>query len=90
MATLILPAQLASLAGGRQQFAIAARTLQGLFDELHRQHPMVRSQLFDTAGRLRQFVGLFVDDRQYRLADGLEVDIGNDSQVLILFAVAGG
>ena len=90
MVTLVLPAQLASLAGGRRTLELEAHTVGELLSAIDAVAPMLRAQLLEPGGAFRQFVGFFVDDLQlFEPGDGsLPLCVG--SQVVVVMAVAGG
>lgn len=90
MVTFNLPSQLAGLADGQRTLAVQAATLGEAFQRLDERAPMLRSQLFDAAGSLRQFVGLFVDNRQVLALGRGEQPLAEGSRVDIVMAVAGG
>ncbi len=90
MATVNLPTQLSGLASGRKELNVDAATLADVFSKLDETAPMIRSQIFDATGTIRQFVGLFLDGRQVTDAGSFSMAIRHDSQVLIVMSVAGG
>ncbi|WP_141100918.1 MoaD/ThiS family protein [Roseateles aquatilis] len=90
MVVVTLPSQLAGLAGGRRNFELQAHTLSEVFERLHEQVPMIRSQIFDSSGALRQFVAVFVDGKQAYLQGAGNGSLHAESQVLIVLSVAGG
>jgi len=90
MASIQLPSQLAGLAEGRKQIKVDASTLGEALRKLDDEAPMIRSQIFDASGAIRQFVGLFLDERQISdIGDGAQ-PVGPDSQLLVVMSVAGG
>lgn len=90
MVTLVLPSQLAALAGGARVLELPARTLGELLARLDESAPMVRSQILEPEGAFRQFIGVFVDDQQvHDLGDGSQ-PLRDGSQVVVVSAVAGG
>ena len=90
MVTFNLPSQLAGMADGKRTLAVEAATLGEAFERLDECAPMLRSQVFDRAGGLRQFVGLFVDNRQLLALGAGEQPLAEGSRVDIVMAVAGG
>jgi adenylyltransferase/sulfurtransferase len=88
--TIILPAQLAALAGGTRTLQLAAGTLGDLLAALDARAPMLRSQLFEPEGAVRQFIGLFVDEQQiHEVGDG-SLRLRAGCQLVVVSAVAGG
>ncbi len=88
--TLHLPSQLASLADGRRTLTVRASTANEAFDALEEIAPMVRSQIFDSQGRVRHFIGLFVNDVQLHEASDLDCAIGDGGTLVVVQSVAGG
>jgi adenylyltransferase/sulfurtransferase len=85
-----LPSQLSGLAAGHRYFELDASTLGEVFGKIDEIAPMIRSQIFDPDGAIRQFVGVFVDEQQIRnIGDGSQ-PISDGSRVLIVMSVAGG
>ena len=85
MAVVLLPAVLAAEAGGRKRFDVEAATV----GDALRQLP-VRNLLFDEQGELRRLINVFVDGVDARGGRLLEEELGDDSEVRIVGAVAGG
>lgn len=90
MISIQLPSQLHGLAHGRQRLHVEAATLGEVFSRLDEQAPMIRSQILDASGAIRQFVGLFLDERQVSgIGDGSQ-PVHPGSRILIVMSVAGG
>ena len=90
MITFNLPTQLLALCGGQKSIQVEATTLGEAFRGLDEAAPMIRSQLFDAAGELRQFIGLFLDNQHVlTLGDGAQ-SVQSGSRIDIVMAVAGG
>ncbi len=85
MAVVLLPAVLAAEAGGQKRFALEAATV----GDALRQLP-VQNLLFDETGELRRLVNVYVDGMDARGGRGLEEPLGDDSEVRVVGAVAGG
>ena len=90
MLTFKLPSQLYGLAGGRKTIDVEAATLGEAFRQLDTAAPMLRSQLFDGNGNVRQFVGLFLNNRQVTAVGADDQPVHEGSLVTIVMAVAGG
>lgn len=85
MAVVRLPSLLAREAGGQREFEVDAATLR----EALRGLP-VSDLCLDEHGELRRLVNVFVDKEDVRGAAGLDTPLREDSQVLIVTAIAGG
>jgi sulfur-carrier protein len=64
-------------------------TLSALIDDLEGNHPGLKDRLIDN-GDLRRFVNVYVNDEDVRFIGGLEAELSDGDQVVVLPAVAGG
>lgn len=85
MAVVRLPSLLAREAGGQREFDLEAATLGDALRALP-----VRDLCLDEHGELRRLVNVFVDGDDVRAGAGLETALRDDSQVLVVTAIAGG
>lgn len=90
MATVRIPTQLRTLAGGASEVSVEGRTVAEVLNALERAHPGFRGRLFDDEGQLRRFVNVFVADEDVRFMDGLDTEVPDGGTVSIIPAVAGG
>jgi molybdopterin converting factor small subunit len=86
VATVYLPSTLRPLAGGAARLLAAGATLREVLDDLERQHPGTRERILDEAG-IRPDVMIAVGSDEVR---DLNAPVGEDSEVHILPAIAGG
>ena len=63
--------------------------LSELIDDLEGNHPGIKDRLIDN-GDLRRFVNVYVNDEDVRFIGGLEAELADGDQVVVLPAVAGG
>ncbi len=64
-------------------------TLAALIDNLEANHPGIKERLIE-GGDLRRFVNVYVNDEDVRFIGGLEAELSDGDQVVVLPAVAGG
>ncbi len=89
-ATVRIPTQLRSLAGGSPEVKVDGATVGAVLDDLERAHPGFRERLFDETGKLRRFVNVFVAEEDVRFLEGLDTAVADGQTVSIVPAVAGG
>jgi molybdopterin converting factor small subunit len=89
-ATVRIPTQLRSLAGGASEVALEGATVGDLLKALDAAHPGYAERLFDPAGKLRRFVNVYVAEEDVRFLQGLETPVPEGATVSIVPAVAGG
>lgn len=67
--------------------------LSELIDDLEGNHPGIKDRLVDTkdgAVDLRRFVNVYINDEDVRFIGGLDAELSDGDQVVVLPAVAGG
>ncbi|GAA5146590.1 MoaD/ThiS family protein [Nocardioides marinquilinus] len=68
-------------------------TLRALIDDLEGNHPGIKDRLVedkDGGLALRRFVNVYVNDEDVRFIGGLDAELSDGDQVVVLPAVAGG
>ncbi len=81
----------------RDQKAVTAEggTLAAVIDDLEANHPGIKDRLVEDAAEqggktLRRFVNVYVNDEDVRFIGGLDAEVTDGDQVVVLPAVAGG
>ena len=89
---ILIPTPLRRYVGGAKRVEVNATTVESAMAALAEQSPELRRQLFDDAGKLRNFVNLFVGDVHVReLAPaGQPVQLKDGDVITIVPAIAGG
>lgn len=89
-ATVRIPTQLRSLAGGASEVSLEGATVADLLRGLDAAHPGFAERLFDETGALRRFVNVFVAEEDIRFLDGVATKVADGQTISIVPAVAGG
>lgn len=90
---LVLPSILQPLAGGQSILTAPAEgsmTVRKLLDSVAGDYPVLARRLRDETGALRRYVNVYVDGDEVRRLQGLETEVSNGQEVLIIQSVAGG
>jgi molybdopterin converting factor small subunit len=90
MATVRIPPILRPEADGNRQVEVAGTTVREVLEGLVATYPPLRDRIFDESDELPQFLNVFVDKTDVRLAEGLETRVESGAVVILLPAVAGG
>lgn len=90
MVSILVPAPLRSCTNGLAVVEADGETVTAVMDALVREYPRLKPQLFDDAGVLRNFVNLFLNDRDVRMIDGQASAVRAGDTIEILPAIAGG
>ena len=84
-----IPTILRSYTGDQKAVSAQGATLAAVIDDLDANHPGIKERLIEESG-LRRFVNVYVNDEDVRFIGGLEAEISDGDQVVVLPAVAGG
>ncbi|WP_432939035.1 ubiquitin-like small modifier protein 1 [Kribbella sp. CA-253562] len=88
-----LPTVLRPFAGGAEKVAVETpgeTTVGAVFATLEQQHPALRRRLTDEQGALRRHVNVYLGNDNIRDLDGLETQLPDGCELLVLPSVAGG
>jgi molybdopterin converting factor small subunit len=84
-----IPTILRTYTGGEKAVTGDGGSLSALIDDLESNHPGLKDRLVED-GDLRRFVNVYVNDEDVRFIGGLEAELTDGDQVVVLPAVAGG
>jgi molybdopterin synthase sulfur carrier subunit len=84
-----IPTILRTYTGGEKAVTGDGASLSALIDDLEGSHPGIKERLIEN-GDLRRFVNVYVNDEDVRFIGGLEAELSDGDQVVVLPAVAGG
>ena len=54
------------------------------------QYPALKFHLFDSAGKVRRHINVFVNNRNIRDITGLETRLEEDDQIILMASISGG
>ena len=84
-----IPTILRTYTGGEKAVSADGSTLSEVVENLEANHPGIKERLVEN-GDLRRFVNVYVNDEDVRFTGGLETEVDDGDQVVVLPAVAGG
>jgi molybdopterin synthase sulfur carrier subunit len=88
-----IPTILRTYTGGEKAVTGDGASLSALIDDLEANHPGIKERLLDDKGGkadLRRFVNVYINDEDVRFIGGLDAELSDGDQVVVLPAVAGG
>jgi sulfur-carrier protein len=85
-----VPGPLRRLTAGESIVEVDGATVSEALDALEAKYPGFRERIYDQDGKLRQFVNIYKNDEDIRFGSGLDTQIGQDDDLSIVPAVAGG
>lgn len=90
MSTVLVPDYLVNKYSLPSQYQTNAGTIDAILKNFSDQYPAVQSFLYDENNNIRKFINLFLDSQDIRSLDGLSTYVGENSEIVIVIAVAGG
>jgi len=88
--TVRVPGPLRRLTEGKPEVTVVGGTVSEALDNLEAHYPGFRERLYDGSGQLRQFINIYLNDSDIRFGQGLETPVGENDDLSIVPAVAGG
>jgi adenylyltransferase/sulfurtransferase len=89
--TIIIPTPLRQYVDGQTHFQIDAPTVQGALDALTLDRPELRKHLFNSEGKVRAFVNLYLNDEDIRyLPQREDTAVSSTDTLTIIPSIAGG
>ena len=89
-ATVRVPTVLRPAMGGLTTVRVEGSTIGAVLTELTTTYPAVEGQLLNQDGTLHRFLNVYVNDDDVRYIGGVNAPVGNDDEITLLPAVAGG
>jgi sulfur-carrier protein len=90
MATIRIPTPLRKLTQGAEEVTASGKNIGEIIGDLERQFPGIKERICDEKGAVRRFVNIFVKDEDIRFQQNLETPVGENDEVSIVPAIAGG
>ena len=84
-----IPTILRTFTGGEKSVQGDGETLLQVIDDIDARNPGLKARLVESEG-LRRFVNVYVNDEDVRFIGGLDAEVSDGDQVVVLPAVAGG
>ncbi len=84
-----IPTILRTYTGGEKAVEGNGDNLAALIDDLEGNHPGIKERLIEN-GDLRRCVNVYINDEDVRFIGGLDAELSDGDQVVVLPAVAGG
>ena len=89
MPTIRIPPTLRAEVGGARELDARGGTVADVIDDLVARFPALEAQLL-RGGQLADFVNVYVRGEDVRMHDGLETEVREGDQLILLPAMAGG
>ena len=88
--TIRVPGPLRRLTDGRPEVEVDGATVSEALRDLDSRYPGFNDRLYGPEGQLRQFINIYLNDADIRFGQGLDTPVGENDDLSIVPAVAGG
>lgn len=88
--TVRIPGPLRKHTEGQSEVTVEGQTVSGALQALESQYPGLHDRLYDGSGELRPFINIYLNEADIRFDKGLETPVGENDDLSIVPAVAGG
>jgi len=85
-----IPSVLQKITGDQAEVTVQGKTIHEALDNLESQYPEIKERLRDENGALRRSVNIYVNQEDIRFLDMEKTTIGENDEISIVPAVAGG
>ncbi len=90
MPTLRVPALLKYYLNQQTEVTLTGTTVAAVLDSLVSQYPVIQAHIFDSSGKVRRHINLFVNTENIRNLAGLETPVTDQDVIKVLPSVTGG
>src|SRR4051794_30126810 len=90
MAKVYIPTALRQYAGNNEAVTLSGATVKEVLSGLTEQFPELKKHLYSEAGKLRNFVNVYVNDEDIRYAKQEETPVKESDEISIIPSIAGG
>ena len=85
-----IPTPLQKLTGDKAEVNASGSTIQEVLEDLDRQYSGFKDRLYDSDGRLRRFVNIYVNEEDIRFLKQEGTPVKEGDEISIIPAIAGG
>ena len=85
-----LPKVFMEIMKGQVEIECERNNVSGLIDNLESSYPGIKYRLCDNDGNLRRFMCYFVNGKDIRALQGIETELKDGDEIVILPLIAGG
>lgn len=88
---VLLSSALQKLTSGKAEIIVNnADNVSSLIEKLEAEYPGFKERLYDSEGKIRRFINIFINGEDIRFLNQEETEIKDNSEVSIIPAISGG
>jgi adenylyltransferase/sulfurtransferase len=85
-----IPTVLRQFTGSKSIVTVSAETIGESLEQLTKDHPILKKHLYNEKNELRNFVNIYLNDKDIRYLNGLDTKVTEDADIIIVPSIAGG
>lgn len=89
MPTIRIPTPLRTYTGNNTEVYLQGETVDEALEDLVRKYPSLKPHLYNN-NELRPFINLFLNEDNVRDLDGMNTNLADEDQLLLIPSIAGG
>ena len=74
----------------KPEVVLGGMTVDDVLQNAVSQYPALKFHLFDSAGKIRRHINIFVNDQSIRELDGLKTHLEENDRVILMASISGG
>jgi len=74
----------------KPEAAVYGATVIDVLNNAVDQYPSLKYHLFDSSGKIRRHINIFINDHNIRDLDGLQTRLREDDKVILMASISGG
>lgn len=90
MPTVRVPALYKYYLEGQVEVSLAGQTVSEVLEALVREYPKIQTHIFDSQGKVRRHINLFVNTESIRTLQGDQTPVNKEDIIKVLPSVTGG
>ena len=90
MPVVRIPSPLRRYTDGQSKVTVSGATVNQVIDGLEASYPGLKSRICEENGQIKRYVNVFVNEDEIRTLNGAESEVGDNDEVSIVPAMAGG
>lgn len=88
--TVFIPTTLRSFTNRSSELSLEGGTVKEILQALVDEYPETKKAIFDEAGKPRDFVNIFVGERNIKSLNGYDTAVADGDEIMLIPAIAGG
>jgi molybdopterin converting factor small subunit len=79
-----------SYVDGQTEIPVSGATIAQILADVVTRYPSLRFHVFDSSGKIRRHINLFINEDNIKNLDDLETPVGAGDKVILLPSISGG